>query len=159
MGLRRYYYTQSSWRSWIPAELFKILNDDAVKVLYSICQQIWKTHQWSQGWKRLVLIPIPMKGSAKKCSSSRTSALISPASKVMLKILQPSLQQYMNQELPVPQAGFRKGRGTRDQIANIHQRKQDNSRKSSTSASLTAWKPLTVWITTNYRKFFKRWGY
>ena len=104
----------------IPAELFKILNDDAVKVLYSICQQIWKTHQWSQGWKRSVLIPIPMKGSAKKCSSYRTIALISPASKVMLKILQPRLQQYMNQELPVPQAGFRKGRGTRDQIANIH---------------------------------------
>ena len=103
----------------IPAELFQILKDDAVKVLHSICQQIWKTHQWPQDWKRPVFIPIPMKGNAKECSNYCTIALISHASKVMLKILQARLQQYVNCELPDVQAGFRKGRGTRDQIANI----------------------------------------
>ena len=101
----------------IPAELFQILKDDAVKVLHSICQQIWKTQQWPQDWKRSVFIPIPKKGSAQECSNYCTVALISHASKVMLKILQARLQQY---ELPQVQAGFRKGRGTRDQIANIH---------------------------------------
>ena len=104
----------------IPVELFQILKDDAVKVLYSICQQIWKTQQWPQGWKRSVFIPVPKKGNAKACSNDQTVALISHASKVMLKILQGRLQQYMNHELPDVQAGFRKGRGTRDQIANIH---------------------------------------
>ena len=104
----------------IPVELFKILKDDAVKVLHSICQQIWKTQQWPQDWKRSVFIPIPKKGNAKECSNYCTVALISHASKVMLRILQARLQQYMNQELSVVQAGFRKGRGTRDQIANIH---------------------------------------
>ena len=99
--------------------LFHILEDDAVKVLHSICQQIWKTQQWAQEWKRSVFIPIPKKGNAKECSNYRTIALISHASKVMLKILQARLQQYMNHELPDVQAGFRKGRGTRDQIANI----------------------------------------
>ena len=103
----------------IPAELFQILKDDAVKVLHSICQQIWKTQQWPQDWKRLVFIPIPKKGNLKERSNCRTIALISHASKVMLKILQGRLQQYMNHELPDVQAGFRKGRGTRDQIANI----------------------------------------
>ena len=103
----------------IPAELFQILNDDAVKVLHSICQQIWKTQQWAQDWKRSVFIPIPEKGSAKECSNYCTLALISHASKVMLKILQARLQQYMNHELPDVQAGFGKGRGIRDQIANI----------------------------------------
>ena len=103
----------------IPVELFQILKDDAVKVLHSICQQIWKTHQWPQDWERSVFIPIPKKGNAKKCSNYRTIALISHASKVMLKILQARLQQYMNHELPDVQAGFRKGRGTRDQIAYI----------------------------------------
>ena len=103
-----------------PVELFQILKDDAVKVLHSICQQIWKTQQWPQDWKRSVFIPIPKKGNAKECSSYRTIVLISHASKVMLKILQDRLQQYMNHELPDVQAGFRKGRGTRDQIANIH---------------------------------------
>ena len=101
-----------------PVELFQILKDD-VKVLHSVCQQIWKTQQWPQDWKRSVFIPIPKKGSAKKCSNYHTIALISHASKVMLKILQARLQQYMNCELPDVQAGFRKGRGTRDQIANI----------------------------------------
>ena len=104
----------------IPVELFQILKDDAVKVLYSRCQQIWKTQQWPQDWKRSVFIPIPKKSNAKECSNYRTIALISHASKVMLKILQARLQQYLNCELPDVQAGFRKGRGTRDQIANIH---------------------------------------
>ena len=103
----------------ILVELFQILNDNAVKVLHSICQQIWKTEQWPQDWKRSVFIPIPKKSNAKESSNYRTVALISHASKVMLKILQARLQQYMNCELPDVQAGFRKGRGTRDQIANI----------------------------------------
>ena len=103
----------------ILVELFNILKDDSVKVLHSICQKIWKAQQRPQDWKRSVFIPIPKKGNAKECSNCCTSALISPANKVMLKILQASLQQSMNHELPDIQAGFRKGRGTRDQIANI----------------------------------------
>ena len=103
----------------IPVELFQILKDDPVKVLRSICQQIWKTQQWPQDWKRSVFIPIPKKGNPKECSNYHTIALISHASKVMLKILQARLQQYMNHALPDVQAGFTKGRGTRDQIANI----------------------------------------
>ena len=102
----------------IPVELFQILKDDAVKVLHSTCQQIWKTQQWPQDRKRSVFIPIPKKGNSKQCLNYRTIALISHASKVMLKILQARLQQYVNCELPDIQAGFRKGRGTRDQIAN-----------------------------------------
>ena len=104
----------------IPVELFQILKDDAVKVLHSICQQIWKTQQWPRDWKRSVFIPIPKKGNAKECSNYRTIALISHASKVMLKILQARLQQCMNHELSDIQAGFRKGIGARDQIAIIH---------------------------------------
>ena len=104
----------------ISAELFQILKDDAVKVPHSICQQIWKTQQWPQVWKRSVFIPIPKKGSAREWSNYHTVALISHASKVMLKILQAQLQQYINHELPDIQAGFRKGRGTIDQIVNIH---------------------------------------
>ena len=103
----------------IPVELFQILKDDAVKVLHSIYQQIWKTQQWPQDWKRSVFIPIPKKGNAKECSNYCTIALISHASKVMLKILQSRLQQYMDLELPDVQVGFRKARGTRDQIVNI----------------------------------------
>ena len=220
----------------IPVELFQILKDDAVKVLHSIRQQIWKTQQWPQDWKRSVFIPITKKGNAKECSNYHTIAFISHISKVMLKILQASLQQYMNCELSDVQAGFRKGRGTRDQIANIcyitekgrvpekylfqlysnpkewqcqrvfklhtialishaskvmfkilqarlqqyvnqelpdvqaglekskeleiilptsigSQEKQEKSRKTSTSASLTMPKPLTVWITINCGKF------
>ena len=102
----------------IPVELFQILKDDAVKVLHSICQQIWKTQQWPQDRKRSVFIPIPKKGNVKECSNYRTIALISHASKVMLQILQARFQQYMNRELPDVQAAFRKARGTRDQIAN-----------------------------------------
>ena len=104
----------------IPVELFKILKDDTVKALQSICQKIWKIQQRSQDWKRSVFIPIPKKGNAKEWSNYLTIALISHASKVMLKILQARLQQYMNRELPDVQAGFRKDRGTRDQIVNIH---------------------------------------
>ena len=100
----------------IPVELFQILKDDAVKV-HSICQQIWKTQQWPQDWKRSVFIPSSKKGNAKECSNYRTIALISHASKIMLKILQARLQQYVNRELPDVQAGFRKGRGTRDQLS------------------------------------------
>ena len=115
----------------IPVELFQILKDDAIKVLHSICQQTWKTQQWPQDWKRPLFIPIPKKGNAKECSNYRTIALISHASKVMLKILQTRLQQYVSCELPDVQAGFRKGRGTRDQIANICWiiKKQERSRK------------------------------
>ena len=130
----------------IPVELFQILKDDAVKVLHSICQQIWKTQQWPQDWKRSVFIPIPKKDNAKECSNYHTIALISHASKVMLKILQARLQQYVN-------GGFRKGRGTRDQIPNIRgsSKKQESSRKTSISALLTTPKLLTVWITTNWK--------
>ena len=103
----------------IPVERFQILKDYAVKVLHSVRQQIWKTQQWPQDWKRPVFISIPKKGSAKECSNYRTTALISHARKLMLKILQARLQQYMNRELPDVQPGFRKGRGIRDQIANI----------------------------------------
>ena len=103
----------------IPMELFQILKDDAVKVQHSICKQIWKTQQWPQDWKRSVFIPITKKGNAKECSNYHTTAFISHACKVMLKILEARLQQYVNHELPDVQAGFRKGRGTRDQIANI----------------------------------------
>ena len=102
----------------MPVELFQILKDDAVKVLHSICQHFWKTQQWPQDWKRSVFIPIPKKGNAKECSTAQLH--LSHSSKVMLKILQARLQQYVNYELPDVQAGFRKGRGTRDQIANIH---------------------------------------
>ena len=110
---------KASGSDGIPVELFQILKDDAVKVLHSIYQQIWKTHQWPQDWKRSVFIPIPKKRNAKECSNYHTITLISHASKVMLKILQARLLQYMNHELPDVQAGFRKGRGTGDQIANI----------------------------------------
>ena len=104
----------------IPVELFQILKDDAVKVLHSICQQIWKTQQWPQDWKWSVFIPIPKKGNAKECSNYCTIAFISLANKLILKLLQARLQQFVNRELPDVTAGFRKGRGTRDQIANIH---------------------------------------
>ena len=103
----------------IPVELFQMLKDDAVKVLHSICQQIWKTQPWPQDWKRSVFIPIPKKGNAKECSNYHTIALISHASKVMLKILQARLQQYMNSELPDVPAGFRKGRGNRSNCQHL----------------------------------------
>ena len=111
---------KASGSDGISGELFQILKDDAVKVLHSICQQIWKTQQWRQDWKRSVFVPILKKGNAKECSNYLTISLISHISKVMLKILQARLQQYVNWKLADVQAGFRKGRGTRDQMANIH---------------------------------------
>ena len=116
----------------IPVELFQILKDDSVKVLHSICQQIWKTQQWPQDWKRSVFIPFPKKGNSKECSNYCTIALISHPSKVMLKILQAKLQQYVNHELSDVQSGFRKGRGTRDQLSTSagSLKKQESSRKN-----------------------------
>ena len=118
-ALRSITVNKASGGDGIPDELFQILNDDAGKMLHSICQQIWKTQQWPQDWKRSVFIPVPKKGHHKDCSNYCTIALISHASKVMLKILQARLQQYVNRELPDVQPAFRKGRGNRDQIVNI----------------------------------------
>ena len=139
----------------IPVELFQILKDDAVKMLPSICQQIWKIQQWPEDWERSVFIPIPKKGNAKECSNYCTVALISHANKVTLKILQASLQQYVNCELPDVQVVFRIRRRSRDQIANFHWiiEKAREFQKKSTFALLTMPKPLTVWITTNCGKF------
>ena len=133
-----------------------------MNVLHSICQQIWKTQQRLQDLKRSVFISVPKKGNAKECSNYRTIALISHASKVMLKILQATLPQYVDRALPDVQAGFRKGRGTRDQIANICwiiEKAREFQEKISTSASLTTLKPVTVRITTHCEKFLKRWEY
>ena len=132
-----------------------LLKDDAMKVLHSICQQIWKTQQWPQDWKRAVFITIPKKGNAKECSNYRTIALISHASKVLLKILQARLQQYVNRERPDVQAGFRKGEEPEIKlpISAGSWKKQESSRKTSISALLTMPKPLTMWITRNCGKF------
>ena len=139
----------------IPVELFQILKDDAVKVLHSICQQMCKTQQWPQDWKRSVFIPIPKKGNTKECSNYCTIVLISHASKLMLKILQARLQQYVNHKFPDVQAGFRRGRGTRDQLPTPagSWKKRESSKKTSMSALLTMPKPLTMWITINCGKF------
>ena len=144
----------------IPIDLFQILKDDAVKGLHSICQQTQKTQQWPQDWKRSVFIPIPKKGNAKECSDYRTMALISHTNKVMLKILQARLQQYVNRELPDVQAGFRKGRGTRVQIANscwiiIKAREY----QKIIYFCFIDYAKAFVWITTNSGKFFKRCEY
>ena len=130
-------------------------------MLLKCCTQYASKFEWPQDWKRSVFIPVPKKDNAKECSNYHTIALISHASKVMLKILQVRLQQYENRELPDVQAGFRKGRGTRDQIANIRWiiPKVRQSQKTSMSALLTTPKRLTVWTTINYGKFFKRWEY
>ena len=130
----------------IPVELFLILKDDAVKVLHSVCQQIWKTQHWPQDWKRSVFIPVPKKGNAKECSNYYTIALISHASKVMLKILQARLQQYMNCELPDVPAVFRKDRGTRDKLPTSVRslKKHEKTRKTSISSLFIMPKPLTV---------------
>jgi len=141
----------------IPVELFQILKDDAVKVLHSICQHIWQTQQWPQDWKISVFISIPKKGNAKECSNYCTITFLLRTSKIMLKIL------WVNHELPDVQAGIRKGKGTRDQIANIRwfikKARKKKKKKTPTSALLTMPKPLTVWISTNRGKFFKRWEY
>ena len=122
---------------------------------------MWKTQQWSQDWKRSVFIPIPKKGNAKECSNYHKIALISHASKVMLKTLQARLQQYVNRELPDVQAGFRKGREPENKLPTSagSWKKQESSRKTSISALLTMPKPLTLWITINCGKFFKKWEY
>ena len=131
-----------------------------VKMLHSICQQIWKTQQWPQNWKRSVFIPIPKKGNSKECSNYHIIAPISHASKVMFKILQARLQQYVNREIPDVQAGFRKGRGIRDQIVNIHWiiEKAREFQKNIYFCFIDYSKAF-VWITTNCGKFFKRWEY
>ena len=131
-----------------------------MKVLHSICRQIWKTQQWPQDWKRSVFIPIPKKSNDKECSNYCTIPLLSHISKVMLKILQARLQQYVNHELPDVQADFRKGRGPEIKLPTStgSLKKQESSRKTSTSALLTTPKPLPVWL-TNFGKFFKRWEY
>ena len=143
----------------IPVELFQILKDDTVKVLHSICQQTGKTQQWPQDWKRSVFILVTKRGDTKECSNYQTIALISHTSKVMFKILQARLQQNVNYELKDVQAGFRKGRGSRDQIANIHCiiEKARESRKTSTSALLITPKPLCGSQQTG--KLLKRWVY
>ena len=143
----------------IPVELFQIWKDDAVKVLHSICQQIWKAQQWPQDWKRSVFIPIPKKDNAKECSNYHTIAFISHTSKVMLKILQARLQQYVNYELTDVQAGCRQGRGTRDQNANIRWiiEKASEFQKNLYFCFTDYTQPLTVWIATNCGKFLKRW--
>ena len=140
----------------IPVELFQILKDDAMKVLHTLCQQIWKTQQWPQDCKMSVFIPILKKGHAKEWSNYHTIVLILHASKVMLKILQARLQQYVNCELSDVQAGFRKDRGTRDQIANICWiiEKAREFQKNIYSVSLTMPKSLTMWTTINCGKFF-----
>ena len=138
----------------IPVELFQILKDEAVKVLHSIYQQMWKTQQWQQDWKRSVFIPMPKKGNAKECSNYHAIALISHASKIMLKILQARLQQYMNREFPVVQAGFRKGRETRDQIANICWIIEKAREFQKKCLFLLYWlcQSLWLWITIDYVK-------
>ena len=138
-----------------PVELFQILKDDAVSVLHSICQQIWKTQQRPQDWKRSVFIPIPKKVNAKECSNYCTIAFISHTSKVMLKILQARLQQYVNHEIPDVQAGFRKAEEPEIKLPTSagSWKKQESSIKTSISALLTMPKPLTVWIIINCGKF------
>ena len=139
----------------IPVELFQILKDDAVKVLHSICQQIWKTQQGHQDWKRSVFVPIPKKGNAKECSNCCTIALISKANKVMLKILQARLQQYVNRELPDVPLVLKKAEEQEIKLPTSagSWKKQESPRKASISALLTMPKPLTVWITINCGKF------
>ena len=161
-ALGRITTNKASGGDGIPAELFQILKDDAVKVLHSVCQQSWKTQQWPQDWERSVFIPILKKGNAKECSNCRTIALISHTTKVMLKLLQVRLQQYMNHELPDVQAGFRKGRGTRDEIANIYWIiiKAREFQKNIYFCFIDYAKAFDcVWITTNCGKFSKRWEY
>ena len=152
--------SKASGGDGIPFELFQILKDDAVKVLHSICQQIWKTQQWPQDWKRSVFFPIPQKVNAKECSSCHTIALISHSSKVMLKILQARLQQYKNCEIQMFKLDLEKAEEAEIKLPTYtgSLKKQESSRKTLISALLTMPKPLTVWITINCGKF-KRWEY
>ena len=161
MDFRKHHYEKASGGDGIPVELFQILEDDAVKVLHSICQQNWKTQQWPQDWKRSVFIPIPKKGNAKECSNYHTIALISHARKVMLKILQARLQQYVNRELQMFKLVLEKAEEPEIKLPTSvgSLKRQESSRKTSTTTLLTMPKPLTVWITTNCAKFLKRWEY
>ena len=154
--------SKASGGDGIPVELFQIPEDDAVKVLHSICQQIWKIQQWPQDWKRSVFIPIPKDANPKECSNYCTVSLISHTRKVMLKILQARSQQYMNWELPNIQAWFRKGRGTRDQGTNILWiTEKARLILEKKHLFLLHWlcQSLWLWITINYGKFSKRWEY
>ena len=152
MGFRKHHTNKASGGDGITAELFQTLKDDAVKVLHSICQQIWKTQQWPQDWKRSVFIPIPKKGSAKECSNYRTIAL---NSKEMPKLFQTRPQQHVNHELPDVQAGFEKAEEPEIKLPTSagSSKKQESSRQTSVSALLTMPKPLTMWITKNCGKF------
>ena len=154
MGLRKHHYEQGSRGDGIPVELFQILKDDAAKVLHSICEQIWKTQQWPQDWKMSVFIPVPKKGNAKECSNYCTIPLISHASKVMLKILQARLQQYMK-NLQMFKMVLEKAEKPEIKLptSTASWKKQESSRKTSISALLNMPKPLTVWITINCGKF------
>ena len=148
---------KASGADGIPVELFQILKYDAMKVLHSICQQIWKTQQWPQDWKRSIFIPTPKKNNVKECSNYCTIALILHTSKVMLKILQARLQQYVSRELPVVQAVLEKAEEPEIILPTSVglSKKQESFRKTSISALLTRPKPLTVWVTTNCEKFSK----
>ena len=143
----------------IPVEFIQVLKDGAVKLLHSICWQIWNPQHYPRDWKMSIFIPIPKKSNAKECSNYHTIAFISHAIKVILKILQARLQQYVNHELPDVQAGFRKGRGTRDQIAIFGSSKKQQSSKKHLLCFIDYAKPLTMYITTNCGKFLKRWDY
>ena len=153
VGLRKHHYKKASGRDGIPDELFQILKDDAVKVLHSICQQIWKTQQWPQDWKRSVFTLIPKKDNAKECSNYHTTALISHASKVMLKILQARLQQYVNHEMF--KLVLEKAEESEVKLPTFagSSKKQQSLRKTSISALLTMPQPLTEWITINCGKY------
>ena len=147
VGFKKHHYEQASGCDGIPVEIFQILKEDAVIVLHSICQKIWKTHQWSQDWKRSLFIPIPKKGNPKECTNYLTVALISHASKVMLKIFQARLQQNMNHELLDVQAGFRKGRGPELKLPTStgSSQKQESSKKKK-NLYLLYWLCQCLWL-------------
>ena len=161
VGLRKHHYNKASGGDGIPVELFQILKDDAVKVLHSICQHIWKTQQLPQDWKRSVFIPIPKKGNAKECSNYHTIALISHTNQVMLKIFQARLNNMWTTNVQIFKLVLEKAEEPEIKLpASVgSSKKQESSRKTSTSAFLTMPKPLTVWITANCGKFLKRWKY
>ena len=160
-ALRSITMNKASGGVGIPAEIFQILKDDTVKVLHTIWQQSWKTQQWPQDWKVLVFIPIKKKGNAKECSNYCTITLISHASKVMLKILQASFNSMWTENFQMFKLDLKKVEEPEIKLPTStgSLKKQESSRKTSTSALLTSLKPLTVWITTDCGKFFKRWEY
>ena len=160
VGLRKYHY-KASGGGGIPDELFQILKDDAVKVLHSVCQHIWKTQQRPQNWKRSVFTPTPKKANAKECWNYHVITLILHAGNVMLKVLQARLQQYENRELQMFKLVWEKAEEPKIKLPTSagSSKKQESSRKTSISALFTMPKPLTVWITLNCGKFWKRWEY